>query len=292
MNEVTIEAIKPKTYTQSEIDQIKSELEKKNEEMNKKIKELEALQKETTKNTKELLDQLQSEINEYKEEIETLQKEINNLQSVLKKTSDTLRESADGIDAVLTPPISPEPKKDEKPETPTQTSPDSSSNQAPTDPSQPSTAQQPSLSTETSTQENPENGINQAPTDSSQLSSEKKGDDAQTPIPEIPSQVAPDGQNNHQEQVPQTVPIAPVVQLETTQPAQNLEVAPQQDPQIETQPQLSDAQKLAQVQQILGSFEAKFRNLQAESNSIAISAAELSSLDQLSGLLQQPPVQP
>ena len=62
--------------------------------------------------------------------------------------------------------------------------------------------------------------------------------------------------------------------------------------QTETQPELSETQKLAQVQQILGSFEAKFRNLQAESNSVAISAAELSSLDQLSGLLQQAPVLP
>ena len=68
--------------------------------------------------------------------------------------------------------------------------------------------------------------------------------------------------------------------------------APQQAQSSEIQPQLSEAQKLAQVQQILGSFEAKFRNLQAESNSIAISAAELSSLDQLSGLLQQAPVLP
>jgi len=68
--------------------------------------------------------------------------------------------------------------------------------------------------------------------------------------------------------------------------------APQQAQSSEIQPQLSEAQKLAQVQQILGSFEAKFRNLQAESNSIAISAAELSSLDQLSSLLQQAPVQP
>ena len=68
--------------------------------------------------------------------------------------------------------------------------------------------------------------------------------------------------------------------------------APQQAQSSEIQPQLSETQKLAQVQQILGSFEAKFRNLQAESNSIAISAAELSSLDQLSGLLQQAPVLP
>ena len=78
-------------------------------------------------------------------------------------------------------------------------------------------------------------------------------------------------------------------QTETQQPTQT---EAQQPTQTETQPELSEAQKLAQVQQILGSFEAKFRNLQAESNSIAISAAELSSLDQLSGLLQQAPVLP
>ncbi|MBB1543720.1 MAG: hypothetical protein HG456_003055 [candidate division SR1 bacterium] len=79
---------------------------------------------------------------------------------------------------------------------------------------------------------------------------------------------------------------------EAPQQAQTAETQAQQPTQTETQPQLSEAQKLAQVQQILGSFEAKFRNLQVESNSIAISAAELSSLDQLSGLLQQAPVLP
>ena len=79
---------------------------------------------------------------------------------------------------------------------------------------------------------------------------------------------------------------------EAPQQAQTAETQAQQATQTETQPQLSEAQKLTQVQQILGSFEAKFRNLQAESNSIAISAAELSSLDQLSGLLQQAPVLP
>lgn len=170
----------------------------------------------------------------------------------MKKTSDNLRKSADGIDAVLTSSISPEQKKDKTPKTPTQTSSDSISNQA--------------------------------PTDSSQL--EKKGDNAQTPIPEIPSQVASDGQKKPQEQVPQTVPVAPVVQPKNTQP----EVAPQQASQIETQPQLTDAQKLAQVQQILGKLESKFISLQAESNSITLTAAELASLDQASNLLQQSPV--
>ena len=87
-------------------------------------------------------------------------------------------------------------------------------------------------------------------------------------------------------------------QPEETQSKSPVSEAPQQAQAAETpaqqptQPELSDAQKLAQVQQILGSFEAKFRNLQAESNSVAISAAELTSLDQLSGLLQQAPVLP
>lgn len=67
-------------------------------------------------------------------------------------------------------------------------------------------------------------------------------------------------------------------------------MAPQQASQIETQPQLTDAQKLAQVQQILGKLESKFISLQAESNSITLTAAELASLDQASNLLQQSPV--
>ena len=295
MTEV-LKAIEPKTQnTQSNIDQINTALEGKNEEMkkkieelNKKIRELKDLQEKNTENTKELLSQLQSEINEYKEEIETLKKEIINLQWILKKTSDNLRKSADGIDAVLTSSISPEQKKDKTPKTPTQTPPDSSSKPTPTDPSPSSNEKQPPLSTETSTQENPENGVKPAPTGSSQL--EKKGDNAQTPIPEIPSQVASDGQKKPQEQVPQTAPAAPVVQSENTQSAQKPEVAPQQPPQIEIQPQLTDAQKLAQVQQILGNLESKFINLQAESNSITLTASELASLDQASNLLQQAPI--
>ena len=97
--------------------------------------------------------------------------------------------------------------------------------------------------------------------------------------PQPQTEVQPQPQTEVQPQ-PQTE-AQPQPQTETQQPTQT-----------EAQSQLSDAQKLAQVQQILGSFEAKFRNLQAESNSIAISAAELSSLDQLSGLLQQAPVLP
>ena len=329
MTEV-LKAIEPKTQnTQSNIDQINTALEGKNkemkkkiEELNKKIWELKDLQEKNTENTKELLSQLQSEINEYKEEIETLKKEIINLQWILKKTSDNLRKSADGIDAVLTSSISPEQKKDKTPKTPTQTSSDSISNQAPTDSSQLSTAQQPPLSsTESPSQDSPQtSSSNQAPEDPSQsstaqktssstelstqekpkneedpapkdpLSNEKQGDNAKSSTPETPSQVTSDGQNTPQEQVPQTVPTAPVVQPKNTQPAQQPEVAPQQAPQIETQPQLTDAQKLAQVQQILGNIESKFISLQAESNSITLTAAELASLDQASNLLQQSPV--
>ena len=96
--------------------------------------------------------------------------------------------------------------------------------------------------------------------------------------------------NSEKNQSEETQSKSPV--SETPQQVQAAKTQAQQPTQAETQPELSEAQKLAQVQQILGSFEAKFRNLQAESNSIAISAAELSSLDQLSGLLQQAPVQP
>ena len=281
MTEVTRVATDQNTKeTESKI--AKKELEVGEKEV--KIKELETLLQKNINNTKELLDQLQLEINGYKKDIEILKKEINNLKSISKKPSDDVRKSADEKDAVSAPWSSPELKKDNKTETPTQTPPDSSSKPTPTDPSPSSNEKQPPLSTETSTQENPENGVKPAPTGSSQL--EKKGDNAQTPIPEIPSQVASDGQKKPQEQVPQTVPVAPVVQPKNTQP----EVAPQQASQIETQPQLTDAQKLAQVQQILGKLESKFISLQAESNSITLTAAELASLDQASNLLQQSPV--
>ena len=219
----------------------------------------------------------------------------------MKKTSDNLRKSADGIDAVLTSSISPEQKKDKTPKTPTQTSSDSSSNQVPKDPSQPSTAQQPSLSTETSTQKNPENEVNQVPTDSSQSSNEKQEDNAQNLTPKSASQVASDGQNNPQEQAPQ---IAPVAQSENPQASDTQRQTPQapeastpapqaesqQTPQkIETQPELTEDQKLTQVRQIFDNLSAKFANLQAESNSITLTASDLASLDQASSLLQQTP---
>lgn len=89
---------------------------------------------------------------------------------------------------------------------------------------------------------------------------------------------------------------APSINSEKKQPKETQTPPVSETPQqvqvdkTETQPQLTDAQKLAQVQQILGNLESKFISLQAESNSITLTAAELASLDQASNLLQQSPV--
>jgi hypothetical protein len=138
-------------------------------------------------------------------------------------------------------------------------------------------------------------GSPEVPGTPSTTSEEKQAEASQNTQSEAPvSQVQQPTQapstNSEKNQPEETQSKSPISQA--PQQAQAAETQVQQPTQTETQPELSEAQKLAQVQQILGSFEAKFRNLQAESNSIAISAAELSSLDQLSGLLQQPPVQP
>ena len=279
MTEVTREAIDPKMQNpQSEIERKKYELEKKNEELNKKIKEVKVLQEEITKNTKESLDQFQLKITEYKKEIETLQAEIAKLQASLKEASSIMRNGANKIDAVLTSSLSPEIKKDENPETPTQTSPD--------------TASQNTSTTATS------NSNTQATSQNTQQASSS----TQT-APEATSQTATENvKNKAQEQVPQIAPVsqpenpqASDTQRQTPQAPEASTPAPQAESQqipqkIETQPQLTDAQKLAQVQQILGNLESKFVSLQAESNSITLTAAELASLDQASNLLQQGPI--
>ena len=113
---------------------------------------------------------------------------------------------------------------------------------------------------------------------------------SEAPVSQVQQPTQAPSTNSEKNQPEESQSKAPV--SETPQQAQAAETQVQQPTQTETQPELSESQKLAQVQQILGSFEAKFRNLQVESNSIAISAAELSSLDQLSGLLQQAPVLP
>lgn len=293
MNEVAGEAIKQKTQnTQSEIDQKKRELEqklaKKNEEMEKKIQEWEALQKRNTEKTKEWLNQLRKEINEYKQEIETLKKEINNIQLILKETSDDLKDRAKKIDEALASSSSPETKTEEKTDLSTQSSPDTASQN-----DSQSTTSTPNTQTTSKTQSTQEasSSTQTAP----EVSSQETLKTEEPSKPETASQVPSDAQNNRQEKAPPVASVAPVAQVEKpqtpeTQVQSQTPTETQPASQVEIQPQLTDAQKLAQVQQILGKLESKFINLQAESNSITLTASDLASLDQASSLLQQSPV--
>ena len=279
MTEVTRETTDSKTQdTESKIAEKKLKLAEKNKEMENKIKELEALQQENTKNTKELLDQFQLKITEYKKEIETLQAEIAKLQASLKEASSTMRNGADKIDAVLASSVSPETKKDEKSDTPVQSSPDTASQN-----DSQSTASTPNTQTASQTPQQASSSTQTAPEATSQTATENVKNNAQEQVPQIAPVAQPENPqaSDTQRQTPQ----AP----EASTPASQAES--QQTPQkIETQPQLTDAQKLAQVQQILGNLESKFVSLQAESNSITLTAAELASLDQASNLLQQGPI--
>lgn len=235
-----------------------SDIEKRQESIaatSDKIKDLETKNQE---DTKQLIDDLKAQIQENQERLKTSQEEIARLNKVIEDTSEKLAQYSQVVRSQMTPWFSSELQKN----------------------IQDQESQNIEVSSEKWEKE-------QEKQNQSENNSQASPLEQQTSIPEIPSQVVPDGQNNPQEQVPQTVPVAPVVQPENTQPAQNLEVAPQQDPQIENQPQLTDAQKLAQVQQILGNLESKFISLQAESNSITLTAAEFASLDQASNLLQQ-----
>ena len=235
-----------------------SDIEKRQESIaatSDKIKDLETKNQE---DTKQLIDDLKAQIQENQERLKTSQEEIARLNKVIEDTSEKLAQYSQVVRSQMTPWFSSELQKN----------------------IQDQESQNIEVSSEKWEKE-------QEKQNQSENNSQGSPLEQQTPIPEIPSQVASDGQNNPQEQGPQTVPVAPVLQPENTQPAQNLEVAPQQDPQIETQPQLTDAQKLAQVQQILGNLESKFISLQAESNSITLTAAEFASLDQASNLLQQ-----
>ena len=277
MNDATSEVVTSNAQElNSEIKEKQDAIDQKNAQINKITKELKKLQQENQENTKELLDELLSRIGEYKKEIEKLQAEITRLQASLKEASSIMRNGANKIDVVLASSVSPE--------TP-----------APEDPSQSSNKKKTSSSTETPTQENPEKGEDPAPKDPSQSSNKKQtsSSSTETSTQEKPSQSPSDAQNNRKE-TPQVASVAPVAQPENpqtpeTQVQSQTPTETQPASQVETQPQLTDAQKLAQVQQILGNIESKFINLQAESNSITLTAAELASLDQASSLLQQTP---
>lgn len=260
---------------------------------------IKTLETKNQENTKQLIDKLKAQIQANETQLKANEEEIARLNKVISETSAKLASFGKEVKAQATPWFFSKAQNDKTPKTPTQTSSDSSSNQVPKDPSQPSTAQQPSLSTETSTQKNSENEVNQVPTDSSQSSNEKQEDNAQNLTPKSASQVASDGQNNPQEQAPQIAPVdqsenpqASDTQRQTPQAPEASTPAPQaesqQTPQkIETQPELTEDQKLTQVRQIFDNLSVKFANLQAESNSITLTAAELASLDQASNLLQQ-----
>ena len=252
----------------SDIDQRQRSLE----ETSNKIKELETKNQEETK---QLIDELKAQIQANKEQLKANEEEIARLNKVIRETSAKLASFSEEVKAQATPWFNPESETQPQPQSETQPQPQPQSETQP----QPQTeTQQPTQTetqqpTQTEAQSQPQTEVQSQPQTETQQPTQTEAQ------PQPQTEVQPQPQTEVQPQ-PQTE-AQPQPQTETQQPTQT-----------EAQSQLSDAQKLAQVQQILGSFEAKFRNLQAESNSIAISAAELSSLDQLSGLLQQAPVLP
>ena len=252
----------------SDIDQRQRSLE----ETSNKIKELETKNQEETK---QLIDELKAQIQANKEQLKANEEEIARLNKVIRETSAKLASFSEEVKAQATPWFNPESETQPQPQSETQPQPQPQSETQP----QPQTeTQQPTQTetqqpTQTEAQSQPQTEVQSQPQTETQQPTQTEAQ------PQPQTEVQPQPQTEAQPQ-PQTE-AQPQPQTETQQPTQT-----------EAQSQLSDAQKLAQVQQILGSFEAKFRNLQAESNSIAISAAELSSLDQLSGLLQQAPVLP
>ena len=298
----------------SDIDQRQKSLE----ETSNKIKELETKNQEETK---QLIDELKAQIQANKEQLKANEEEIARLNKVIRETSAKLASFSEEVKAQATPwfESSTKSQKKENPDPLQQTAQenkDPSSSHTSLDTQTTSTTLdqttssqkeqvQPASTPASNTEQTKPSQDNLPPTKAegspevsetpSTTSEEKQAEASQNTQSEAPvSQVQQPTQapstNSEKNQPEETQSKSPISQA--PQQAQAAETQVQQPTQTETQPELSEAQKLAQVQQILGSFEAKFRNLQAESNSIAISAAELSSLDQLSGLLQQAPVLP
>ena len=258
----------------SDIDQGQKSLE----ETSNKIKKLETKNQEETK---QLIDELKAQIQANKEQLKANEEEIARLNKVIRETSAKLASFSEEVKAQATPWFNPESETQPQPQSETQPQPQTEVQ------SQPQTeTQQP---TQTEAQSQPQTEAQSQPqTETQQPTQTEAQPQPQTEVQSQPQTETQQPTQTEAQPQPQTE-VQPQPQTEA-QPQPQTET--QQPTQTEAQSQLSDAQKLAQVQQILGSFEAKFRNLQAESNSIAISAAELSSLDQLSGLLQQAPVLP
>ena len=307
----------------SDIDQRQKSLE----ETSNKIKELETKNQEETK---QLIDELKAQIQANKEQLKSNEEEIARLNKVIRETSAKLASFSEEVKAQATPwfESSTKSKKNENPDSPHQTALEQNSAQKNKDQSSSHTSFHTSLDKQTTsttldqTTSSPKEQLH--PTTPAQNTEQTEPSQDNLPptkaeyspeVSETPSTTSEEKQAETSQNTQSEAPVSQVHQptqapstnseknqpkesqskspdSETPQQVQAAETQAQQPTQAETQPQLSEAQKLAQVQQILGSFEAKFRNLQAESNSIAISAAELSSLDQLSGLLQQAPVLP
>ena len=303
----------------SDIDQRQKSLE----ETSNKIKELETKNQEETK---QLIDALKAQIQANKEQLKSNEEEIARLNKVIRETSAKLASFSEEVKAQATPwfESSTKSKKNENPDSPRQTALEQNSTQknkdqasshtsldnqttsttldqttsSPKEQLHPTTPAQNTEQTKPSQDNLPPTKAEDSPQVSKTPSTTSVGKQAETPqntqseapVSQAQQPTQSPSTNSEKNQLEESQSKSP--DSEAPQQAQTAETQVQQPTQTETQPQLSEAQKLAQVQQILGSFEAKFRNLQAESNSIAISAAELSSLDQLSGLLQQAPVLP
>lgn len=291
---------KAKGQLLSDIDQQQKALDK----TSNRIKELEDKHQA---DTKQLIDQLKAQIQESQEQLKANQEEIARLNRVIAETSAKLASFSEEVKDQATPWFSTKLKN----EAWTLGSPSQDSNQisiskqAPTDPSQSSNKKQ-GGDKQTPIPETPsQDNLHPTKADDSPEASgtplttsvekQKVSQNTQSEAP-VPQAYQPTQKEVQPAQHPEVAP-QQASQIEAqqptqkeTQPAQQPEVAPQQAPKIEIQPQLTDAQKLAQVQQILGNLESKFISLQAESNSITLTAAELASLDQASNLLQQSPV--
>ena len=300
----------------SDIDQRQKSLE----ETSNKIKELETKNQEETK---QLIDALKAQIQANKEQLKSNEEEIARLNKVIRETSAKLASFSEEVKAQATPwfESSTKSKKNENPDSPRQTALEQNSTQknkdqasshtsldnqttsttldqttsSPKEQLHPTTPAQNTEQTKPSQDNLPPTKAEDSPEVSKTPSTTSVGKQAETPqntqseapVSQAQQPTQSPSTNSEKNQLEESQSKSP--DSEAPQQAQTAETQAQQPTQTETQPQLSEAQKLAQVQQILGSFEAKFRNLQAESNSITISAAELTSLDQLSGLLQQAP---
>ena len=258
-------------------------------------KRMDALEKENQKDTKQLIDDL-------KEQLKANEEEIARLNKVIRETSAELANFSEKVKAQATPwfESSTKSNKNENPDSPHQTAleQNSAQNTKKTEPSQdnlpptkvedsPKVSETPST-TSVEKQEVSQNTQSEAPVSQAQQPTQAPSTNSEAPISQAQQPTQAPSTNSEKNQLEESQSKSP--DSEAPQQAQTAKTPAQQPTQAETQPELSESQKLAQVQQILGSFEAKFRNLQAESNSIAISAAELASLDQASNLLQQSPV--